>query len=93
MVTDKAKIRKEDKCTKQNNAGSKRLEYELDRIKKQQEIWLKEQSAEKRKLKQTISNSREKRTSCVSLPSKPLQRKSFSFEAKAAPRIRKKIIS
>ena len=92
LVGDKAQSSKENRCKKQNNTDSKRLEQELERIQKQQQIWLKEQSFETRKLKLKINNQQKTKKGSVSLPSSPFAQRTFSFDGKT-PNKRKQTIS
>lgn len=86
LVGDKTISAKEDRCTLQNNTDSRRLELELERIKRQQEIWLKEMSVEQRRLKLKLSAQPKRKTCSVSLPTSPVTKRTFSLEGKAPSR-------
>ena len=56
LNSDRSNSAKEDWCKRENSMTSRKLKEELERIQKQQKIWLKDQEFERRKFKSMLEN-------------------------------------
>ena len=72
----------EDRSTKQNKNFDRKLEQELGRLERQQQIWLKEQSFEARKL--VKMNIRRKKSSSSEPPRSPTTLRQVSMKETAS---------